>query len=172
MTDLAARIRAVPDFPTPGIVFRDVMPLLADPDGFAEAIEALASPWRGTLLHAVAGVEARGFIFGAALAQALGVGFVPLRKPGKLPGALLEVDYALEYGRDRLQVQADALEPGARVLLVDDVLATGGTLGAAARLLAALQVELVGATVLVEIEALGGRKKSGIAQPLVSVLRY
>ena len=168
----ATLVRAVADFPSPGIVFRDVMPLLADAGGFAAAIEALAAPWRDAGIGAVAGVEARGFIFAAALARALDAGFVPLRKPGKLPGALHEVEYALEYGRDRLQVQADALEPGARVLLVDDVLATGGTLGAAARLLAALQVELVGATVLVEIEALGGRKKSGIAQPLVSVLRY
>ena len=172
MTDLAARIRAVPDFPTPGIVFRDVMPLLADPDGFAEAIEALASPWRGTLLHAVAGVEARGFIFGAALAQALGVGFVPLRKPGKLPGALHEVDYALEYGRDRLQVQADALPPGSRVLLVDDVLATGGTLAAGARLLRELDVELAGAAVLIELEGLGGRARWVADAPLRSVLRW
>ena len=172
MADLASRIRAVPDFPAPGIVFRDVMPLLADADGFAEAIEALAAPWRGMALQAVVGIEARGFIFGAALAQALGVGFVPLRKPGKLPGPLHEVEYGLEYGRDRLQVQADALAAGARVLLVDDVLATGGTLAAAAKLLQALQVEIVGVTVLVENEALGGRARSAIAQTLVAVLRF
>ena len=153
MADLASRIRAVPDFPAPGIVFRDVMPLLADADGFAEAIEALAAPWRGMALQAVVGMEARGFIFGAALAQALGVGFVPLRKPGKLPGPLHEVEYGLEYGRDRLQVQADAL-------------------AAAAKLLQALQVEIVGATVLVEIEALGGRARCAFAQTLVAVLRF
>ena len=172
MADLASRIRAVPDFPAPGIVFRDVMPLLADADGFAEAIEALAAPWRGMALQAVVGIEARGFIFGAALAQALGVGFVPLRKPGKLPGPLHEVEYGLEYGRDRLQVQADALPARTRVLLVDDVLATGGTLAAAARLLGVLDVELAGAAVLVEIEGLGGRARWPGPAPLVSVLRY
>ena len=168
----AALIRAVPDFPQPGILFRDVAPLLADAAGFAAAVAALAQPWRGAGLHAVAGVEARGFIFGAALARELDVGFVPLRKPGKLPGRLHEVEYALEYGHDRLQVQADAVRAGDRVLLVDDVLATGGTLAAAASLLAALGVELAGGAVLIELDALGGRARWPSPAPLRAVLHY
>ena len=170
--EFATLVRAVADFPSPGIVFRDVMPLLADAGGFAAAIEALAAPWRDAGIGAVAGVEARGFIFAAALARALDAGFVPLRKPGKLPGALHEVEYALEYGRDRLQEHADALPARTRVLLVDAVLATGGTRAAAARLQGALDVELAGAAVLVEIEGLGGRARWPGPAPLVSVLRY
>jgi adenine phosphoribosyltransferase len=168
----AALIRAVPDFPAPGILFRDIAPLLADADGFAAAIAALAAPWRSAGLDAVAGIEARGFIFGAALARELGVGFVPLRKPGKLPGPLHEVDYALEYGHDRLQVQAGAVAAGGRVLLVDDVLATGGTLAAAARLLGRLDVELAGAAVLIELDALAGRARWESPAPLHAVLHY
>lgn len=165
-------IRAVPDFPKPGILFRDLVPLLADRAGFAAAIAALAAPWRGQAIDAVAGIEARGFIFGAALARELDTGFVPIRKPGKLPGVLHEVTYALEYGHDCLQVQAGALPPGARVLLVDDVLATGGTLLAAADLLRLLEIELVGAGVLVELAALGGRDRWSASAPLHAVLRY
>jgi adenine phosphoribosyltransferase len=165
-------IRTVADFPVPGVQFRDLAPLLADRAGFAAAIAALAAPWRGHAIDAVAGVEARGFIFGAALARELDTGFVPIRKPGKLPGAVHEIAYGLEYGQDRIQVQADALRPGARVLLVDDVLATGGTLAAAAGLLQRLDIELVGAGVLVELVALGGRARWPSAAPLDAVLRY
>jgi adenine phosphoribosyltransferase len=172
MTAFESLVRAVPDFPSPGILFRDIAPLLADGESFAAAIAALAAPWRGAGLDAVAGIEARGFIFGAALARELDTGFVPLRKPGKLPGTLHEVTYALEYGEDRLQVQSDALQAGARVLLVDDVLATGGTLLAAARLLQHLGIELVGAQVLIELDALGGRGRWTGPAPLHSVLRY
>jgi adenine phosphoribosyltransferase len=168
----ASLVRAVADFPRPGILFRDVAPLLADADGFAAAIAALAAPWRAAGLHAVAGIEARGFVFGAALARELRTGFVPLRKPGKLPGELHEVTYALEYGHDRLQVQAGAVPPRARVLLVDDVLATGGTLAAAAALLRRLDVEVVGAAVLIELDALGGRARWPLDAPLHAVLRY
>ena len=168
----AALIRPVADFPRPGIVFRDIAPLLADAGGFAAAVGALAAPWRGERIDAVAGIEARGFVFGAALARELGAGFVPLRKPGKLPGRLHEVAYALEYGHDRLQVQADALPTGARVLLVDDVLATGGTLAAAATLLQALDVELAGGAVLIELDALAGRARWPSATPLEAVLHY
>ena len=168
----AALIRPVADFPSPGILFRDVAPLLADAAGFAAAVAALADPWRRARIDAVAGIEARGFVFGAALARELHAGFVPLRKPGKLPGRVHEVAYALEYGHDRLQVQVDALPGGARVLLVDDVLATGGTLAAAATLLQALPVELAGAAVLIELDALAGRSRWPSAAPLRAVLHY
>ena len=117
--DFHALIRTVADFPKPGVAFRDVTPLLADAGGFARCIDALAEPWQGSQVQAVCGIESRGFIFGAALAQKLHAGFVPLRKPGKLPPPLVEVDYALEYGTDRLQARNDALRPGERTLIVD-----------------------------------------------------
>lgn len=165
-------IREVADFPKPGIRFQDMSPVLADGAAFVEAVAAMAAPWRGASLQAVAGVEARGFILGAAIARELGLGFVPLRKPGKLPGPVHEVRYALEYGEDRLQVQAGAVPAGSRLLLVDDVLATGGTLAAAAELLDALAVDLAGAAVLLEISALGGRARWRAAAPLRATLVY
>ena len=163
-------IRDVADFPSPGIVFRDIAPLLADPAAFAAMLQALAAPWCGQGVRAVAGIESRGFILGAALARELDAGFVPLRKPGKLPGAVLEEAYALEYGQDRLQVQADALPAGTRVLLVDDVLATGGTLAAAARLLRRQGAQLAGAAVLAELAAFEGRERWPADVPLQSLL--
>jgi len=165
-------IRDVADFPRPGIVFKDILPLLRDGRGFAAAIAAMVQPWSESGVSAVAGVEARGFILGAAMARELGVGFVPIRKPGKLPGAVHEVSYDLEYGSDRLQVQQGALAPGERVLLVDDVLATGGTLLAAASLLSNLKVELLGASVLVELRALGGRSRWRHPAPVLATLVY
>jgi adenine phosphoribosyltransferase len=165
-------IRDVADFPRPGILFKDILPLLADGRGFAAAVAAMVQPWNSSGVAAVAGVEARGFILGAAMARELGVGFVPIRKPGKLPGAVHEVSYDLEYGSDRLQVQQGALSPGERVLLVDDVLATGGTLLAAASLLSNLRVELVGASVLVELAALGGRARWRDPAPVLATLVY
>ena len=168
----ASLIREVPDFPSPGILFRDMMPLLADRTGFAAMLADLVAPWREAGIQAVAGVESRGFILGAALARELDAGFVPLRKPGKLPGELFEESYALEYGSDRLQVQANAVRAGERVLLVDDVLATGGTLAAAARLLQRLGVELVGGAVLMELEGLGGRARWPAEVPLLALLRH
>ena len=172
MQDLADLIRAVPDFPSPGVLFRDVTPLLADAGGFARCIDALAEPWQGSGVQAVCGIEARGFIFGAALAQKLHAGFVPLRKPNKLPPPVVTVDYQLEYGSDRLEAQSDALKPGERVLLVDDVLATGGTLAAAATLVGLLDAELVGASVVIELVALHGRTRWQESKPLHSLLRY
>ena len=169
---LAALIRPVPDFPAPGIVFRDITPLLADADAFAQCIERLAEPWRDAHIGAVCAVEARGFIFGAALATALGAGFVPLRKPGKLPPPVASVDYELEYGRDRLEVRDDALRGGERVLIADDVLATGGTLCAARALVERLGAQVVGAGVLIELDALGGRAAWGGAAPLHALLHY
>ncbi|WP_426702244.1 adenine phosphoribosyltransferase [Rhodanobacter sp. Col0626] len=172
MQDFAALIRAIPDFPSPGVMFRDVTPLLADAGGFARCIDALAEPWQGSGVQAVCGIEARGFIFGAALAQKLHTGFVPLRKPGKLPPPLVTVDYQLEYGSDRLEAQRDAVKPGERVLLVDDVLATGGTLVAACSLIAKLGGELAGAAVVIELTGLHGRDRWPSAQMLHSLLRY
>ena len=152
-------IRDVPDFPRPGIVFKDITPVLADAEGFNAAVEAMAAPWRGVVFDAVFAIEARGFILGAAMARALGVGFVPLRKPGKLPARTLAQEYALEYGSDRLEIHADATAPGARVLLVDDVLATGGTLAAALALARSQGATVVGASVLLELAFLDGRSR-------------
>lgn len=173
MHDWHHLIREVADFPRPGIRFSDITPLLADARGFAAAIDAMAAPWHAAGIDAVAGIESRGFVIGSALALSLGAGFVPIRKPGKLPARTLHEDYALEYGRDRLEIHVDALRPGQRVLLVDDVVATGGTLIAGARLLQRLDVELVGVGVLVELEALAARARwphAGIA--LHAALRF
>lgn len=170
MTDWTRLIRDVADFPKPGILFKDIMPVLADAAGFAAAIDAMAAPWRGETIDAVIAIEARGFILGAALAQTLGVGFVPVRKPGKLPGRVLSQSYALEYGQDTLELHADALSAGARVLLVDDVLATGGTLEAARALIERLDARLVGAAVLIELAALGGRSRWNGTAPLETAL--
>jgi adenine phosphoribosyltransferase len=172
MQDLADLIRSVPDFPRAGVMFRDVSPLLASADGFARCIEALAEPWHGGGVQLVAGIEARGFIFGAALALRLRAGFVPLRKRGKLPPPVRAVAYALEYGSDRLEMQRDAVKPGERVLLVDDVLATGGTLQAAAKLVEGSGAELLGAGVVIELMALEGRSRWVERGLLHSVLRY
>jgi adenine phosphoribosyltransferase len=169
---LAAHVRDVPDFPRAGVLFKDITPLLANARALRDCVDALAAPWRGERIDAVCGIEARGFIFGAALARTLDTGFVPLRKPGKLPAATLGADFELEYGKARLEVHADALGPGARVLLVDDVLATGGTLGAARQLLDLLGAGIAGATVVVELEFLHGRAHWPANVPLHSLLRY
>ena len=159
----ASLIRPVPDFPQPGITFRDVMPLLADGEALGRVTDGLASPWRsggnGPVVGAVAGIEARGFIFGSAVALELGVGFVPLRKSGRLPPPTVGADYELEYGTDRLEVSADLLPEGTHVLLVDDVLATGGTAVAAASLLRQCGVEIVGSAFVVELPQLAGRRR-------------
>lgn len=163
-------IRDLPDFPKAGIVFKDIMPVLANAAAFDDAIEALAAPWHGVRIDAVLAMEARGFLLGTPLARALGAGIVPLRKPGKLPGRVFTQRYALEYGEDALQVQADALPPGARVLLADDVLATGGTLLAAHGLAKQLQAQVVGASVLIELGFLGGRTRWDSDAPLHAAL--
>jgi adenine phosphoribosyltransferase len=169
--DLARHIRPIPDFPKPGILFRDITPLLADAPAFREAIARLAQPWRGERLDAVAAVEARGFLFAAPLALELNVGLIPVRKPGKLPADTIAHEYDLEYGRDRLEMHRDVLSAGARVLVVDDVLATGGTAAACMRLVEAAGGTVAGAAFLVEIEALGGRGRLA-PQRVESVLRY
>ncbi|MFN7176976.1 MAG: adenine phosphoribosyltransferase [Thermaurantiacus sp.] len=155
---LAALVRAVPDFPEPGVTFRDLTPLIADPAGLRATVSALATA-APTPFDCVAGIEARGFLFAAPLAHALGSGLILLRKPGKLPAATIGHDYALEYGSDRLEMHADALAPGARVLLVDDVLATGGTAEAAVRLIRRGGGEVAGALFVAEIAALGGAER-------------
>ncbi|WP_233171626.1 adenine phosphoribosyltransferase [Dyella sp. ASV21] len=172
LQQIQALIRAVPDFPKPGVVFRDITPLLADAGGFARCIDALAEPWQGSGVQAVCGIESRGFIFGAALAQKLHAGFVPLRKPRKLPPPVVGVDYQLEYGVDRLEARDDALRPGERALIVDDVLATGGTLAAASALVQKLGALLVGASVVIELAELKGRERWLGGTPLHALLRY
>lgn len=168
-TDL---LRDIPDFPQPGILFKDITPVLADAGAFAEAVAAMAAPWRGIRLDAVVGVEARGFILGAALARELDVGFVPVRKPGKLPAQTLSLDYGLEYGRDRLEIHADAISVGARVIVVDDVLATGGTLKAAVQLAERQGALVVGNGVLVELGFLAARATWEHAAPLHAAAVY
>ena len=166
MQDWSRLIRDVPDFPKAGVAFKDITPMLANAEAFAAAVDAMAAPWRDSGIDAVMAIEARGFLLGAPLALALGASLVPVRKPGRLPGALFEQPYALEYGHDTLQVQANAVAPGTRVLLVDDVLATGGTLMASRALAERLDATIVGASVLLEIAALQARNRWGSAVPL------
>ncbi|MBL9147374.1 MAG: adenine phosphoribosyltransferase [Phycisphaerae bacterium] len=168
---LEALIRDVPDFPKPGIVFKDITPLLSDPAGLCLAVELMANPFRKAKVDLVCGAESRGFIFGTAIAQALGAGFVPIRKPGKLPSKTIRETYALEYGTDTLEMHADAVQPGQRVLMVDDLLATGGTMKAALDLLKRSNADVVGATVLIELTSLGGRRRLE-PTPLHSALAY
>ena len=168
---VARLIREVPDFPKKGILFRDITPMLADPPALALAIELMANPFRGARCDLVVGAESRGFIFGIAVAQALGCGFVPVRKPGKLPRAVHSAAYALEYGSDTLQMHADAIPSGARVLVVDDLLATGGTLKACCELVQRAGGTVSATTVLIELEALRGRAALGPI-PVHSIIRY
>jgi adenine phosphoribosyltransferase len=157
--DLRQYVRAIPDFPREGIVFRDITPLLLDAAALDAAVVALAEMVQGPQVDFVVAAEARGFILGAALARELGAGFVPARKPGKLPAETVSAEYTLEYGLDALEVHSDALAHGARVLLHDDLLATGGTAGALCELVSALGAEIVGAAFLVELSSLGGRAR-------------
>lgn len=171
MDALKQRIREVPGFPKPGILFYDVTTLLKDAEGWAMAIDAMAAPHAGAAIDVVVGIESRGFIFGAAMADRLRTGFVPVRKPGKLPAATREAAYALEYGTDRLQIHADAVRPDQRVLVVDDLLATGGTASAAVGLVKSLGATVVGVQFLIELTALKGRER--LAGENVSVvLKY
>lgn len=161
---LRSLIRDVPDHPEPGIVFKDITPLLADAAGLSSMIAAMAAPWRDTEIDLVLGLEARGFILGAPVAAALGAGFVPARKAGRLPLATLQESYGLEYGVDTIEVHVDAVATGARVLVIDDVLATGGTASAAGRLLGRLEADLVGFGFLIELAFLDGRAALGDAR--------
>lgn len=157
--ELKQYIRDIPDYPQKGIIFRDITPILANKEIFAEVVELMAKAWVGEKPDLVAAIEARGFIPGAAIAVKLNAGFVPIRKVGKLPWKVISESYQLEYGTDQLEVHSDALEPGQKVLIVDDVLATGGTASAAVRLMRKLGAEVLGVQVLIELSYLAGRER-------------
>jgi len=171
MDKLRQAIAAVPGFPKPGIVFRDITPVLADAALLRQAVEAMAAPFRGQGVQLVVGAEARGFIFGPAVALELGAGFVPVRKPGKLPRETQQATYELEYGTDTLEMHCDAIAPGTRVLLVDDLLATGGTMEACCTLADAAEAVVVGCAFLIELAFLGGRERLAPRQ-VVSLVTY
>jgi adenine phosphoribosyltransferase len=154
---LESMIRAIPDFPIPGILFRDIMPLLADKAGFKSTVDLFVDKYRGSNIQYVVGIEARGYMLGSAVAYALDAGFVPVRKPGKLPGQKYTEEYELEYGTNTLEIHADAVPAGARVLVIDDLLATGGTMAATLRLLGRLDADVVSVAVLIELAGLNGR---------------
>ena len=169
--DLKSRIRNIPDWPKKGILFRDITPLLADPQAFAAAVNALCTNFRNNGVEYVAAVEARGFIFGAAVAKTLGAGFVPIRKKGKLPFKTEGVSYDLEYGTDTLEVHQDAVRKKAKVLMVDDLLATGGTMAAACKLIEKIGGQIAGIAFLVELKELAGRDKLG-GYKVIAVISY
>jgi adenine phosphoribosyltransferase len=171
MPPWAALIRDVPDFPKPGITFKDITPLLADPVAFAEVVDRMAEPFVGRGVTKVVGIEARGFVVAAPVAHRLGAGFVPVRKPGKLPWETASEAYELEYGTDELEVHLDAIAPGEKVLVVDDVIATGGTALAAARLVEGLGGQVVGLAFLIELAFLHGRAKLK-GHPVTSLIVY
>ena len=169
--DLKQHIRHVPDFPKAGILFYDITTLLRNAEGFAMTIDMLTSPFVGKGIDVVVGIESRGFILGAAVAERIKAGFIPIRKPGKLPSKTLKESYALEYGTDALEVHEDAIERGQRVLIVDDVLATGGTASAAAKMVRALGGDLQGLAFLIELQFLNGKSKLA-GERVFSVLQY
>ena len=159
MTDLESFVRDVPDFPKPGIVFKDITPLLADKAALPEACSRLAEPFAGLGVEVVAGIESRGFLFGVPVAERLDCGFVPIRKPGKLPAETVSQSYELEYGTDTIEIHADAIRQGGKVLMVDDLLATGGTMAAACELVERLGGEIIGVAFVIELGFLNGREK-------------
>jgi adenine phosphoribosyltransferase len=171
MDTLKSRIRSIPDFPKPGILFYDITTLLRDATGFKAALDGLTAPYVGQGISLVVGIESRGFILGAAVADRLGVGFCPIRKPGKLPAETIKESFQLEYGTDAIEIHADAIDPGQRVLVVDDVLATGGTASAAARLVKRLGGQLHGLAFLIELVALNGRQQL-VGEEIFSLLTY
>ena len=171
MKQLKTKIRDIVDFPKAGIVFKDITPLLKDHDSLLLAVKALAFPYLKAEITAVAGMEARGFIFGSLVAQQLGVGFIPLRKPGKLPANVERVDYDLEYGSASLEAHSDAVTPSDKILLIDDVLATGGTAQASCQLIEKLGGEIIACAFLIELGTLDGRSKLA-SYPVHSLLKY
>lgn len=170
--DLKALITDIPDFPQPGIIFRDITTLLQDPKGLAHTVSSLSENASQVEPDYIVGIESRGFIFAMPVAHQLTRGFVPIRKAGKLPRAVHGVSYSLEYGEDRLEVHQDAFEPGARVLIVDDLLATGGTAAAAASLVSKAGADVVGFSFVIELNGLAGRLKLPEAVPVMSLLSY
>ena len=169
--DLKSLIRDIPDFPKPGILFRDITTLLSDPEGLRYTIDSLTEKCARLYPEYVVGMESRGFIIGAPLAYKLGTGFIPVRKPGKLPAAVHTVEYELEYGMDSLEVHQDALQPGSRVLIVDDLIATGGTASATATLVQQIGCSLVGFGFIIELTDLGGRQRLP-SVPIVTLVEY
>lgn len=168
---LKAKIRDIPDFPQPGILFKDITPLLGDPQALQIAVDAFAHRFIGRRIDYVVGIEARGFVLGAALAYRLNAGFVMVRKPGKLPAETLSATYELEYGQDELEIHRDAVQPGSSVVLVDDVIATGGTARAVTELLTRLQCDIVELAFLIELSFLNGRERLQ-GYRLFSLLQY
>ncbi len=157
--ELLKSIRTIPDYPKPGILFRDITTLLGDARAFRRAVDALVQPWAGYKVDQIAGIEARGFILGGAVAHQLSAGFVPIRKKGKLPHETVRVAYSLEYGLDEMEMHKDAIAPGEKVILVDDLIATGGTAEAAVKLLRQMEAQIVAACFIIDLPDLGGRKK-------------
>lgn len=171
MEHLTSLIRDIPDYPEPGVVFKDITPVLADGAAFADLVDAMAQPFSDAGITKVAGIEARGFTLATPVADRLGAGFIPVRKPGKLPWETIREDYTLEYGTDSLEIHTDAAVPGERVLLVDDVIATGGTAAAAIRLLRKIGAEVVGISVFIELAFLNGTDRlDGV--PLYALITY
>jgi adenine phosphoribosyltransferase len=169
--DIRSLIREIPDYPQPGVSFKDITTVLKDPQALQYVVREMARRFRDKGIDVIVGVESRGFIFGAPLAYELGLGLVLVRKPGKLPAEKIQVEYELEYGTDTLEIHKDAIQPGQRVLIVDDLLATGGTISAAAKLVEQLGGEVVGYTFLIELAYLGGRRKLG-NQEIASLVIY
>ncbi len=171
--DLRSAIRTIPDYPKPGIQFRDITTLLGDATAFRDAIDAMVEPWAGQGIGKVVGIEARGFILGGAMAHRLGAGFVPIRKKGKLPHTTVSIAYTLEYGTDEMEIHADALVPGESVLLVDDLIATGGTAEGAVKLLKRLGATVVAASFIVDLPELGGADKiRALGTPVHALLAF
>jgi len=170
MDDLKLKIRTIPDYPKPGIQFRDITTLLADPQAFNDVMDRFVKRYQDEQIDLVVGIEARGFILGAPLALRLGKGFIPVRKEGKLPGATYGVDYDLEYGTDRVEVHKDAIPPGSKVLMVDDLLATGGTIGGSSRLIEKAGGIIVGYAFLIELVDLKGR--NNLDHPIFSLVTF
>ena len=157
--DLKAAVRSIPDYPKPGILFRDITTLLGDARSFRRAVDELVQPWAGNKIDKVAGIEARGFIIGGAVAHQVSAGFVPIRKKGKLPHTTVRIAYSLEYGLDEMEMHADAIHPGERVILVDDLIATGGTAEGAVKLLRQMGAEVIAACFVIDLPDLGGADK-------------
>lgn len=170
MTDLRDSIRTIPDYPKPGIQFRDITTLLGDARAFRRAVDELVHPWAGSKIDKVAGIEARGFILGGALAHQVSAGFVPIRKKGKLPHQTVRMAYALEYGTDEMEMHVDAITPGERVILVDDLIATGGTAEGAIKLLRQIGADVVAACFIIDLPELGGAEKLRAMQVPVRTL--
>ncbi|MGH6676869.1 MAG: adenine phosphoribosyltransferase [Xanthobacteraceae bacterium] len=171
--DLKNAIRSIPDYPKPGIMFRDITTLLGDARAFRRAVDELVQPWSGTKIDKIAGIEARGFILGGAVAHQLSAGFVPIRKKGKLPRKVVSIGYSLEYGIDQMEMHVDALTSGERVILVDDLIATGGTAEAAVKLLQKLGADVIAACFVIDLPDLGGAKKiEALGVPVRSLVGF